>query len=368
MQFQFGNMWSVYARKSDLFLACGHSEVLANNCLSASCGILAEAVEKLQGVERIFGRYIGLSPKKYLLIRAKSWEKGRKFGLYQVGMHDGEVDTEVLYQSLRILRKFAEQNPDLRIDMESPTVYGLKLDQATHMLEPLPDNVYVWIPQDEDDEDDDIEDEEIEELRPTRQLTREEAAAARVRADLFEDLCKMYEDARSEEETRYFDLESVRSAIPSRLFAEDVEKNYYRSLDVFEVYATRNEEVLFRFYCPAAKAEFPAEVGQMLQIGDYLVSFHHPGFVTGEKLTRPFATTVEITERHIDGAVPEQGDEMPDTPPWDSHPANWRKLDDAVEDVPPPTTPTPAPEPQPKPKRVRRKSDKSNTALESVAG
>lgn len=356
MQFQFGNMWSVYARRSDLFLACGHSEVLVNNCLSASCGILAEAVEKLEGVERIFGRYIGLLPKKYLLIRAKSWEKGRKFGLYQVGIHDGEVDTEVLYQSLRMLRKYADQNPDLRIDMESPTVYGLKLDQATHMLETLPDNVYVWIPQDEDNEDD-IDDEEIEELRPTRQLTREEAAAARLRADLFEDLCKMYEDARSEEETRYFDLESVRSAIPSRLFAEDVEKNYYRSLDVFEVYATRGEEVLFRFYCPAAKNEFPAEVGQMLQVGDYLVSFHHPGFVTGEKLTRSFATTVEIIERHIDGEVPTTGDEMPDIPPWDSHPAGWHKLEEeTIEDVTPPTTPTPEPQPAPKPKRRKPKS------------
>jgi hypothetical protein len=341
MKFQYGDMWSAYVGASDLFLACGHSEVLRNNRLSCSTGLLSQAVEKLQGIDLLIGRYIGPKPKRYHLIRTRQWEKGRKFGLFQVGIHDGEVDTDVLYGSVNILGDFARQNPDLRIDIESPTVYGLALDKARNILDRLPDNVRVWIPK----EVPTAEETGIEELRPQRRSKTERMERKR-RRDLFDTVSDRYSTCRSEEEARCFSRSAIVKAIPSRLFAENIEANMRNSLHVFEVFVVRGEEVLYQIFLPAMMQRMPAEITGLIQPDDYLVSFELPGVFHVGRQEEQFACTIEVLEDgdYRPGEVPPDGDAMPrteepwDTAPWEDDdtptvPSDEDIVDEDIEDV-----------------------------------
>jgi len=371
MKFQYGDMWSAYVGTSDLFLACGHSEVLRNNRLSCSTGLLGQAVEKLQGIDLLIGRYLGPKPKRYHLIRTRQWEKGRKFGLFQVGIHDGEVDTDVLYGSVKILGDFARQNPDLRIDIESPTVYGLALDKARNILDRLPDNVFVWIPKEKDN------DEHIEELRPQRR-SKTERIERKYRRDLFDKVSDRYSTCRSEEEARCFSHKAVVDAIPSRLFAENIEANMRNSLHIFEVFVVRGEEVVCHVHLPAMLSRIPFEIMGQIQEGDFLVSFELPGIVHVGKQEEQFACTVEVLEnsQYRPGEIPDEddGDEMPrteepwDTAPWEddeapAKPSDEDIVDEDIEDVDAgdmPVAATPAPV-------VKRKRGKKAQAEKETA-
>ena len=338
MKFQHGDMWNAYVSTSDLFLACGHSEVLRNNRLSCSTGILSQAVEKLEGIDLLIGRYLGPKPKRYHLIRTRQWEKGRKFGLLQVGIHDGEVDTDVLYGSVKILGDFARQNPDLRIDLESPTVYGLDLEKTRNILDRLPNNVYVWIPKEKPA----AEESGIEELRPQRR-SKTERMERKYRRDLFTEICERYSTCRSEDEARSFSRSAVVDAIPSRLFAENIEANMRNSLHIFEVFVVRDDEVVAHVHLPAMMGRIPFEIISLIKPDDYLVSFELPGIVNIGKAEEQFACTVEVLmdSEHRPGEIPDEadGNEMPRTEePWDTAP--WRDEDDlpvandeSIEDV-----------------------------------
>jgi hypothetical protein len=358
MKFQYGDMWSAYVGTSDLFLACGHSEVLRNNRLSCSTGILNEAAQKMPGVDLVIGRYLGPKPKRYHVLRTRQWEKGRKFGLFQVGIHDGEVDTDVLYASVQILGDFAKQNPDLHIDLESPTVYGLSLDKTRNILERLPDNVRVWIPK----EVPTAEETGIEELRPQRR-NKTERMERKYRRDLFDKISDRYSTCRSEDETRCFSHKAIVDAIPSRLFAENIEANMRNSLHVFEVFVVRGEEVVCHMYLPAMLNRMPAEITSLIQPNDYLVSFELPGVFHVGKQQEQFACTIEVLENsnYLPGEVPSEGDAMPrteeswDTAPWedDEKPST---SDTDIEDVDTGDMPVAAaPVTAPAPKRKRSK-------------
>ena len=371
MKFQYGDMWSVYAGTSDLFLACGHSEVLRNNRLSCSAGILNDAAQKMPGIDLLIGRYIGPKPKRYHVLRTRQWEKGRKFGLFQVGIHDGEIDTDVLYGSVKILGDFARQNPDLRIDLESPTVYGLALDKARNILDRLPDNVYVWIPKEKDND-------QVEELRPQRR-TKTERMERKYRRDLFDKISDRYSTCRSEEEARCFSHKAIVEAIPSRLFAENVEANMRNNLHIFEVFVVRGEEVVCHVFLPAMLNRMPLEITSLIQPDDYLVSFELPGIVHVGKQDEQFACTIEVLEnsQYRPGEIPseEDGDEMPRTEePWDTAPwededtPNDSSSDEDIEDVdkgdmPVATASATAPTvPAPKRKRGKKAQAEQETA------
>jgi hypothetical protein len=335
MKFQYGDMWSVYAGTSDLFLACGHSEVLRNNRLSCSAGILNDAAQKMPGLDLVIGRYIGPKPKRYHVLRTRQWEKGRKFGLLQVGIHDGEIDTDVLYNSVKILGDFARQNPDLRIDLESPTVYGLALDKARNILERLPDNVYVWIPKEKDND-------QVEELRPQRR-TKTERMERKYRRDLFDKISDRYSTCHSEEDARSFSHRAIVDAIPSRLFAENIEANMRNSLHIFEVFVVRGEEVVCHVFLPAMLNRMPLEITNLIQPDDYLVSFELPGIIHVGKQEEQFACTIEVLEnsQYRPGEIPdeEDGDDMPrteeqwDTAPWEDDDSPAGPSDEDIEDV-----------------------------------
>lgn len=367
MKFQYGDMWNVYASTSDLFLACGHSEVLRNNRLSCSTGLLSQAVEKLQGIDLLIGRYIGPKPKRYHLIRTRQWEKGRKFGLFQVGIHDGEVDTDVLYGSVKILGDFARQNPDLRIDIESPTVYGLALDKARNILDRLPDNVHVWIPKEKDETP-------VEELRPQRR-NKAERMERKYRRDLFDKVSDRYSTCRSEEEARCFTHKSIVDAIPLRLFAENIEANMRNSLHIFEVFIVRGEEVVCHVYLPAMLNRIPAEIASLIQPDDYLVSFELPGIVNIGKQEEQFACTVEVLENseYRPGEIPREGDgdAMPrteepwDTAPWENDETPASSSNEDIEDVDAgdmPVAAAPVTAPAPKRKRGKKVQAEKETA------
>ena len=377
MKFQYGDMWSAYVGTSDLFLACGHSEVLRNNRLSCSAGILNEAAQKMPGLDLVIGRYLGPKPKRYHVLRTRQWEKGRKFGLFQVGIHDGEVDTDVLYGSVKILGDFARQNPDLRIDIESPTVYGLALDKARNILDRLPDNVRVWIPK----EVPTAEETGIEELRPQRRSKPERMERKR-RRDLFDTVSDRYSTCRSEEEARCFSRSAIVKAIPSRLFAENIEANMRNSLHVFEVFVVRGEEVLYQIYLPAMMQRMPAEITGLIQPDDYLVSFELPGVFHVGRQEEQFACTIEVLEDgdYRPGEVPPDGDAMPRTEePWDTAP--WEDdetlltsdedivdediVDEDIEDVDAgdmPVAAAPVTAPSPKRKRGKKAQAEKETA------
>ena len=355
MKFQYGDMWSAYVGTSDLFLACGHSEVLRNNRLSCSAGILNEAAQKMPGLDLVIGRYLGPKPKRYHVLRTRQWEKGRKFGLFQVGIHDGEVDTDVLYGSVKILGDFARQNPDLHIDLESPTVYGLALDKARNILDRLPDNVRVWIPKEKDETP-------VEELRPQRQ-NKTERMERKYRRNLFDKISDRYSTCRSEDEARSFSHKAIVDAIPSRLFAENIEANMRNSLHIFEVFVVRDEEVVCHVYLPAMLNRMPAEITSLIQPNDYLVSFELPGVFHVGKQQEQFACTIEVLENsnYLPGEVPPEGDAMPrteeswDTAPWedDEKPST---SDTDIEDVDTGDMPVAAaPVTAPAPKRKRGK-------------
>lgn len=159
MILRVGEMWDVYPT-TDLFVFTSNSYVNRLGALVMGRGIASEVATRFPNLPQYFGQRI-VSARLHLLtygfLPPEMWWKtsginpvGRpesKIGLFQVKRHwENDASLDLIQESTSRLKKWAEDRPTAKIDMNFPGIgYGrLRRAPVLEIVACLPDNITLW--------------------------------------------------------------------------------------------------------------------------------------------------------------------------------------------------------------------------------
>lgn len=153
MKLAHGDMWTVYDQ-ADLFLVTTNGVVTKSGKLVMGAGIAKSARDRFPGVDQALGAAVKASGSPYGLLVSSRWfmphdgsEPTAKLSAFQTKDNWTEGSSPALIAfSARKLLAWCERHPTARVHLNMPGVGcgGLRREEVSPLLEPLPDTVTVW--------------------------------------------------------------------------------------------------------------------------------------------------------------------------------------------------------------------------------
>ena len=148
MIYEYGDMFSIYD-STDLFVITTNSTIKSNGALVMGRGIAKQVRDKFKDVDKDIGAFIYEicgSEGLYGFRPSPNFPQG-KLGIFQVKYHYADkASLTLIHASTVMLRDWAKEHSDIRIDMNYPGIGygGLSIITVEPFVQMLPDNVHVW--------------------------------------------------------------------------------------------------------------------------------------------------------------------------------------------------------------------------------
>jgi len=139
MKHKQGNMWSIW-HETDHFIFTGNAYIKSDHALVMGKGIAKEVRDKFPGIDLKIGSRIKHMSEYNVIL-------GSKVGILQVKYHFKDIaHLDLIQRSIIKLASMASEKPQERFDMNYPGIGNGQLNKqlVEPLLEPLPDNVFVW--------------------------------------------------------------------------------------------------------------------------------------------------------------------------------------------------------------------------------